>query len=109
MALLSPLFAAASVLGLFTIAPQDVLGWAWVAAAVTALATAVIVKRTAARLCFGVAALLTGYLAWLALGPRGDEEFVYPFAVLRWFAVVGAVYAFSFTALLVKRGSDPRA
>ena len=62
--------------------------------------SAVTITRAWARVAFGAAALATGYLAVVALGRSGDEEFVYPFAALRAMPVVAILYILAFWAML---------
>ncbi|RYF47116.1 MAG: hypothetical protein EOO38_12780 [Cytophagaceae bacterium] len=100
LAVLSATIAAGAALGLLTITSQVGQGLAWAAAAVTAGAAAVTITCAWARVAFGAAALATGYLAVVALGPSGDEEFVYPFAALRAMPVVAILYILAFWAML---------
>ncbi|MBD1270715.1 hypothetical protein IDH50_12985 [Aeromicrobium tamlense] len=49
---------------------------------------------------------MTGYLAYVALGPIADEENAYIFIALRMMPVIGVVYAVAF--VLAHRGSLAR-
>ncbi|SKB02645.1 hypothetical protein SAMN06295964_0006 [Aeromicrobium choanae] len=79
---------------------QVILGLAWAAAAIAAGSAALTLRDPLPRVSFGLTALLTGYLAWVALGPSADEELVYPFTALRLFPVVAILYVLAFWAVV---------
>ncbi|MFH7324206.1 hypothetical protein [Aeromicrobium sp. JJY06] len=106
MAVVSAYLAAGAALGWLVNMPYVALGVGWMLAAATAVAAAMSVMSIGARLGFAAVALVTGYLAYVALGPIADEENAYIFIALRMMAVIGVVYAVAF--VLAHRGSLAR-
>lgn len=92
--------ASGVVFGFLTLTTSQVAeGVGWATAATTAAAATVILERMWARIWFGSAALLTGYLAVVALGPLGDEEYAYPFTAIYALPFIAMAYALAFRAV----------
>lgn len=96
VAVVSAFVAAGAALGWLVSMPYVALGIGWVLAAVTAVASVIRVASTPARLGFVAAALVTGYMAYVALGPIGDEEYAYIVIAFEMLPVVGVVYVLAF-------------
>lgn len=106
VAVVSAFVAAGAALGWLVGMPYVALGIGWVLAAVTAVASAIRVASIPARLGFMAAAFVTGYMAYVALGPIADEEYAYIIIALEMLPVVGVVYVLAF--VLTRRGSLAR-